>query len=196
MKKVLLTLGLGALGIAAHAQVINTYPEFSGEITDGWFGTAQTFAAPASELVSYQFGISGAASGNNLTVSLYNWTANAPVGSALFSTTVAWPTSSGDVLINNIDAALTTGDEYGVVVDFNGYSGESENFVTKSLSDPNPTGHGYWSDAPTDSTQWNAVSTLDTEFMATFSPAPEPFTVIGLGIGCVALVRRRIKAKA
>ena len=124
MAKLTLTLGIVAFALAAHAQVINTYPEYTGNITNGYGGTAQTFAAPASELLSYQFGVQGTASGNNLTISLYSWSAGAPVGSALYSTTVAWPTSAGDVLISNIDTVLTTGAEYGVIVNFDGFTGQ------------------------------------------------------------------------
>jgi hypothetical protein len=192
MKAVLVTFILG-FAVASQAQVIDTYPYYTGGVTNGWNMVGQSFDALGSVMTDYQFGIDGNPTGAPLTVSVFNWDGeNGPTGAALYSTTLTWPGSTGDVILSGINVGMTTGNHYGVVVDLKGSTSLSVHYTGDKTG--NPTGHGFWKN-DVDPT-WTSFPTLDTEFKATFSSVPEPASFAVLGLGALALVRRRKTAKS
>ncbi|MBS1700638.1 MAG: PEP-CTERM sorting domain-containing protein [Armatimonadetes bacterium] len=174
--------------VSAHAQVIDTYPFWDGSITAGWTAIGQSFDAPGSTLTDYQFAIEGNANGGTLNVSVFNWIAGTgPTGASLYSTSVAWPTSTGDVVLSGLNIPMTVGGHYGVVVDLSGSTSQSVHYMGNTTG--NPSGNGYWSGD--DGATWNDFPGLSTEFKATFSSVPEPASMAVLGVGALALLRRR-----
>jgi hypothetical protein len=176
--------------VVSRAQVIDTYPFWDGNVTNAWTAVAQTFDAPGSTLSDYQFAIDGNPSGGTLNISLYDWIAGTgQTGAALYSTSVAWPTSTGDVVLSGINVALSTGSHYGMVVELGGAIDPSVHFMTNVTG--SPTGYGYWSGD--NGTTWGGIPGFSTEFRATFGSVPEPASFAVLGLGALALVRRRRK---
>ncbi len=176
--------------VVSRAQVIDTYPFWDGNVTNGWTAIAQTFDAPGSTLTDYQFGIDGNSAGGTLNISLYNWVAGTgQTGAALYSTSVAWPSSTGDIVLSGINVAVTNGSHYGMIVELGGSNALSVHYMGNVTG--SPTGYGYWSGD--NGSTWSGIPGLSTKFRATFDPVPEPATFAVLGLGALALVCRRRK---
>ncbi|MBI5706579.1 MAG: PEP-CTERM sorting domain-containing protein [Armatimonadetes bacterium] len=186
MKRVSLVLVSLVFAVtSALATVIDTYPYWDGGITSGWTTVGQSFDAAGSVMTDYQFAIEGGS--GSLTVEVYNWTAGlGPTGAALYSTVVAWPTTTGDVVLSGINVAMTMGGHYGVVVD--GVGPSSVHWMGNTLG--NPTGDGYWGYGIGGLSIFDGLS---TQFKATFDVVPEPASIAALGLGLVAVMRRRAK---
>lgn len=180
--------GLGAAGIA-QAYVIDTYPYWDGNITNGWYAVAQSFVVDGTDnvLQNYTFHIAGGS--GNLMFSIVPWDLNVgPTGGAVYTANAAWPGSDGDVSFNGINTALTPGATYAGIVDLQGQSGQSVYWMANNTG--NPTGDSSWRDVNGD-WQFLGGSGWSTEFRAEFSPVPEPVSLIALGAGLAALLRRR-----
>lgn len=180
-----------AVSAGAQAYVIDTYPNWDGNVTNGWFAIAQSFVVDNTDnvLLNYKFGIDGGS--GNLGFEIVPWSlASGPTGAAVYSTNVAWPGSTGDVMISGINTALTPGGTYAAIVDLQGQSGQSVHWMVNNVG--NPTGHSSWRDSG-GAWQFLGGSGWSTKFRAEFAPVPEPASMIGLGIGLLALARRRRK---
>lgn len=167
--------------------IIDTYPDWDGSVTDRWFRIAQSFTTPADNVLSdWKFALDPPVGQNTVSFEVFAWDDNVgPVGNALFSAVAAWPANGGDVLVENINLPLVTGELYGAVVDLLGYSGPSVHFQfnQNSYSDGDASWYrGGWRFL---NSGWN------TKFRATF--VPEPTSLLSLGLGVILLMRRRGK---
>ncbi|MCL4197913.1 MAG: hypothetical protein KJZ69_10525 [Phycisphaerales bacterium] len=130
-----------ALAAPTFAQtIIDTYPYWDNNITNGWPRMAQSFVAPTDNtLDNYKFGFAG--SGVTIQVDVYQWDDNVgEVGPSLYSTQVTG--NPGDITISNINLTLTPGTTYALVFDFQGYSGQSIHWMQNNTG--NPGGHSSW----------------------------------------------------
>jgi hypothetical protein len=183
---------LSAIGLAAVAPAVtifDTFPDWDGNVTSGWFAQAQEFVVPADNvLVDYRFQMVAAAGAQTLTFGVYAFSATGPTGSALYTSTVPWTT--GQVFqFSAINLTLTTGTQYFGVINFNGYSGITNHFNGNQTS--YSAGNGWWMEA---GGAWSDLNGLNQKFRAEFHAVPEPASLAALGLGALALVRRRRKA--
>jgi hypothetical protein len=187
---VILLLTLGMYPSAAFAkEVINTFPNWDGQVTNGWSATAQTFIVPASSILqSYQFGIEPSNHGGDLDFSVHAWTIEGPVEPSLFTRTIPWPTHGDSLVVNDIDLALIPAQIYSVKIDFNGYSGPSVHFTQIPAY---ASGHAQWFNGT-----WNDYPELDHRFRATFVPEPSSMGLAAIGVSAWGLVRRARKPRA
>jgi len=169
--------------------VIETYSSlFSDNITHGYSATAQTFTVPADNvLLSYMFKISPRTVDGDLDFSIYSWSGNSQVGSALYNVTAPWTTSTTDINIPGINLALTTGGLYGAVIDLTGYTDDS--VIFKGPGDSYSGGRAYWGYG---TLPWyyslDSDHVFRAEFTAEGSAVPEPSTMLLLGSGLIGLV--------
>lgn len=180
MKTLFATLLVGAAALS-QATVIDTYPDWDGNITNGWQYVAQSFTAPSDNvLLNWTFGTN---SQPNLGFSIFAWDPNSgPTSGALFQTTVN-AGGGGDFTVSNINLALTTGNVYAVVyeTDLN----QSIHFQTNNTSYTG--GCASWNNGT-----WNFLNSgWNTQFRAEFGTVPEPGTLAALALGALILVRRR-----
>lgn len=178
---------------ALATTVIDTYPSWDGNVTVGWLATAQTFTAPADNvLLNYKFAVAPRSGNGNVNFSIYNW-GGGPVGVPLYSAVLPWTTVGGDVLVSGINLALTTGNLYGADIDLLGYSGASVHFTGNN---PYGGGGGWWWDG---SSWFNyTFDGLDHKFRAEFEGrpvVPEPATLLLLGSSLAGLAAWRRKSK-
>jgi hypothetical protein len=173
------------------ATVINTYPDWDGTITYGWDAVAQSFVAPADNtLLSWKFGIAPATNGspnNNVLFQIVAWDqSSGPVGAALFSREVAWPSAGGDILVDNIGLTLTPGSRYAAIANLeNRYEGQSVHFQLNQTSYNG--GNASWFSVPS---SWQYLdSTWNTQFRAEFAAIPEPGTVPLILLSLLMLLR-------
>ncbi len=178
-----------ALSTAAFGSVtISTWNTSNTIDSNGWAFAAQTFVAPGTSLTDYSVGFYNQYSPGQLSFSVYAWSGDSPVGSALFSTTnLSW---IGDGYTTGpINVALTQGNQYGVVLD---WGGTCCDYLVYGL-DSYAGGLGYWS---MDGVAWSAFSEYDEQFTAVFNGStPEPGSLILLGSGVLGLagtLRRKI----
>ncbi|PWU17669.1 MAG: hypothetical protein C5B50_10895 [Verrucomicrobia bacterium] len=181
-------IGCLAMALCARtwATVIDTYPDWDGNVTLDYVQVAQSFLAPSDNILSsWQFTLAPAAGPTNVLFEIVPWNATSgPSGGPLFSRTVGWAATGGDVLVTNINLALTPGSRYAALVDLNGYAGQSLNFQFNQNS--YNLGSGAWLGGSPPS--WKYLNgTYNTEFRAVFSPVPEPTGVFFLGIAGAAL---------
>ena len=180
-------LSIAALPIHA-TMIIDTYQDYDGQVTSGWYATAQTIVATTDNiLVNYTFGLEGRATPGFIEFAVFEWGTTGPVGSSLFSTEVEWSTID-NVEISGINLLLNTGDMYGMVVDLIGFGGQSVFFNTNR--DSYDGGNGWWR---TGGGTWYEYSDYNHVFLAEFesTPVPEPATLGLLLLGGLARLRRR-----
>jgi hypothetical protein len=176
-----------ALSTAAFGTTIDTWNTSNTIHSNGWALAAQTITAPGNELTDYNVGFYQQYPAGQLSLSIFNWSGNSPVGSALFSTTnLTW---IGDGYTTGaINVALTTGNLYGFVVNWGGTCCDYLVYGNDSYSG----GEGYWS---FDNVTWTAYPQYDEQFTAVFNgtstPEPGSMMLLGSGILGVAGVLRR-----
>lgn len=180
---VVLLLTLGMQPSAAFAkEVINTFPNWDGQVTEGWNATAQSFTVPASPILqSYQFGIEPSNHGGDLDFTVHTWSITGPNEPALFTRTIPWPTQGDSLVVNNIDLELIPNNVYSVKIDFKGYTGKSVHFTQLPAYSG---GNAQWFIG-----RWNDFPELDHRFRATFVPEPSSMGLVAIGVSAWALVR-------
>jgi hypothetical protein len=166
----------------ALAQSYNTYPDWDGSYTSGWYAIGQQFTAPGGDLLSYEFGMYGGTGSFDFLIE-----EGTPGGTVLLDDSVTWdwePTSSDYTWTG--DVAMTAGDTYSVVIDLDGSNAPSEAFMFNDDANV-PGGVASWY-----SGGWVPIGGLETEFNATFaSSTPAPAAAIPALLGFVGMVRRR-----
>jgi len=180
-------------GPALAQTIIDTYPYWDNNITNGWARMAQSFIAPTDNVLeTYTFGFDG--SNVNIQVDVYEWDETVgEVGPSLYSTQVVG--NPGDITLSNINLALNSGTRYALVFDFQGYSGPSIHYMLNDTG--NPGGDASW---------WNGSwqylnSGWNTKFRAEFSgggrftirlsgscPGPKTLSWSGAGSGQMGIL--------
>lgn len=163
--------------------VIDTYPFWDNNITNGWLATAQSFIAPSHNVLTrYTFGFEASVP---VQFDVFQWDENSgPVGGSLY--TLNFNSSVGDNTVSNINLSLTPGTMYAVIVNFLGYSGPSMHWMTNTTG--NPTGDASWWDG----SSWNFLNSgWSTKFRAEFSEVPAPGALALLGAAGLATRGRR-----
>lgn len=183
--------GVAAVVAAAAASspcladhVIDTYPFWDNNITNGWLATAQSFIAPTHNILSrFTFGFE--TGGLPLSFDVFQWDENSgPIGGSLFHTNIN--SVAGDNTVSGINLALNAGTMYAVIVDFQGFSGPSMHWMTNTTG--NPTGDASWWDG----SSWNFLNSgWSTKFRAEFSEVPAPGALALLGAAGLATRGRR-----
>jgi hypothetical protein len=176
--------GVAIAQMASATTVIDTYPDWDGNVTNGWLGVAQSFTTPTDNvLVSWTFAIDPGQS--NVNCSVYAWDNTVgTMGGSLYSTNI--DCSAGGDYTFNPNLALTAGGLYAVVYDFNGNAGASIHFQVNQNSYAG--GDASWFDG----SGWQYLdSGWNTTFKAKFDAVPEPATLLLFGLGAIALRRKR-----
>lgn len=183
-------LALATAVLAQADATIDTIPSWFGTQSGGYDMVAQRFYLPNSTdlfLNDYSFELKNAAS---LTFSVVPWN-YAPAGPALFSRT--FTADAGLVTVSGIGAMLTPGTQYAAVVDFNGDSGNG--IGIESFNTAYPQGSAAFHSAQYGVWLYQTYN-YSTAFKADFAPVPtpEPASVAALGLGALAMLRRRKRA--
>jgi hypothetical protein len=188
-------LGL-AVCTGVSAAVIDTYPDWDGNITQSYSRVAQSFLAPADNLLaSWQFTLAPNAAPTNLLFQVVPWNpSSGPSGAALFSRNLGWPAEGGDVVVNNINLALAPGTLYAAVIDFNGFRGQSVFFEQNQNSYNH--GNASWFGGIVNPTWVYLNSTYNTQFRAEFLAVPEPTNLLALFLAATALLRYLVRTKS
>jgi hypothetical protein len=182
-----LWLGLALCGHASAA-IINTYPDWDGNVTLSYSKVAQSFLAPADNLLaSWQFTLAPNSAATNLTFRIVPWNPlSGPTGAALFTRNLSWPAQGGDVLVDNINLTLSPGFSYAALIDFNSYRGQSVFFEYNQNSYNHGNASWFGGINPT----WIYLnSTYNTQFRAEFLAVPEPTNLLALALAAGALLR-------
>jgi hypothetical protein len=175
--------------------VIDTYPDWDGNVTESYFKVAQSFLAPADNtLASWKFTLATSPGPTNILFEIVPWNASSgPSGSPLFSRTVSWSASGGDILVDNINLTLTPGSRYAAIVDLRSYGGPSVNFEYNQ--DSYNQGNAAWF-AGINPTWKYLNSTYNTQFRAEFYAVPEPACLFAMGLVGIVFVRHLNRKKA
>ncbi len=185
------------LPLAANT-VLNTFPDGPSTYTNAYVLEAQTFITPSDNVLSdFAFQMFNAP-GQLVQLEIFAWGASGPVGSALYtSNSVARTNALLNLTVSGINLALTTGNEYGAVLDSFGYSGENAAYNTNQTS---YSGGDLWLVSNSGSV-WADHPGLNLYFQATFVPGqgtstPEPGAVVlmGAGLGVLGLLVKRKRA--
>jgi hypothetical protein len=184
------------LAICTHASaaVINTYPDWDGNVTLSYSKVAQSFLAPTDNfLASWQFTLAPNSAPTNLLFQIVSWNPlSGPSGAALFTRNLSWPAQGGDVLVDNINLSLTPGARYAAVIDFNGYRGQSVFFEYNQNSYNHGNASWFGGINPT----WVYLnSTYNTEFRAEFLAVPEPVSLLALALAVPTLLRHPTRTR-
>jgi len=165
----------------------------------GEFESANKFTAGASGVISNLIiPITLVGGTNTFTVEIVNDNSNA-VGSTVIESWSAnsvgsfgsW--SAPDTLAGNGTGSLVSGTAYWIEVVANPLSSNGYGVFNWSGNDSG-VGGTAGTDAYNTGTGWNYQSSTLGAFEINVQPAPEPFTVVGLAVGSLALLRRRKKA--
>lgn len=171
MVVLIIAIVLSASSVLAST-FIDTYISPTGSVTDNYTGIAQTFVAPADNVLeSFTFGIAPRSVNGSLSFSIYEWSGQSPAGTALYSVAVDWPIVTSDIHVSGINLILTTGGLYAAVIDLQGYNLNSVHYVESDLY---AGGNGFWT---RDLTQWIGIPEYDLLFQAEFTakmPDPDP----------------------
>lgn len=178
--------GIGiAIAISSPASaelVIDTYPYWTGDVTNGWERSAQTFSlpGPAKVLDEFTFGFGGGPP--EMLFSIVVWDVeNGPVGDALFETILAG--FVGDISVTDIGLALEPGVMYAAVTDYLGYDELGTHAMAGTEGNPGGNGGAWYRDGA-----WTILPGYQTQFRAEFIAVPAP--AAGL-LPLLALRRRR-----
>lgn len=190
MKRGFALLGFAAVACAAQsAEFIDTYPDWTGNVTNGWFKVAQSFEVDPINTTFQNLRFSLGPGNGDILVELYKFDANGPTGSALFNRIIARPAAGGQIYIPDAHTIMFPAGKYGFVVDMLGNNGPSVHFNVHQTS--YNEGHAYFHDG----TSWSAFTNLNLTFRAEFSALPEPGTMVAVGAGVVGLLARQRRVK-
>jgi hypothetical protein len=189
MKRALVFVGFALVG-SAQALVIDTYPDWQGNITDGWQKAAQSFEVDSlsTTLQNLRFSMAPS-SGASVKVQVFRFDANGPTGAALFERTVARPAGGGQIYISDVATQTFPAGTYGFVLDM---LGQTTNTAYYNINQNSYNqGHSFFFDG----TAWTSFPTYNLTFRAEFSSLPEPGTVVAICVGGLgSLARRRRKS--
>lgn len=171
-------------GIASAATTYSNWDVWDGNTTFGWFAQAQSFPVPAGDnvLLNWQSQFDSSMNGMQVGFAITDLVGGVPGGTTYFT---ANPTidGTGTVTIGSINLALVSGQNYAAVWDFNGYSGNSIQWIS---SDTAP-GNGLWRD---EAGTWSDFAGFDQRYIANFG-VPAPGAAALLGLGALGALRRR-----
>ncbi|MDQ2985399.1 MAG: PEP-CTERM sorting domain-containing protein [Armatimonadota bacterium] len=188
MNKAILPVMATVLWASSGATTIfDNFPQWDGNITDGWFGQAQSMTTPAVDniLMEWRFEMAAGNTVGQVGGSVQTMAGNVPSGVVLWSDTAVVPGQGGVIIFNNIGLSLTSGQAYAFVVDFLGYSGETIHFSTNNSMQ----GDGIWFNGP----WFNFGPDLDQKIYARYEAVPEPATLVGFGAGLLLLGIRKLR---
>lgn len=188
MKKLALLVAVPVMAAssASALTIIDTYPDYTGNVTSNWFAVAQTITWPGPDddvLDFYKFALAPGEKAGVVRLEIFEWSDTGPVGGALFSRERPWDPAGGDISTGIISLQLGHGSLYGVVVDLQGYSGQSVHYNTNRNSYTG--GNGWWRNG---AGEWMDFPSLNTKFRAEFIPEPATFAAVSFGL--LALLRR------
>ncbi|MHC4834036.1 MAG: hypothetical protein ACYTFH_09150 [Planctomycetota bacterium] len=173
----MLTLATAVSGSASAELVIDTYPYWTGDVTNGWERSAQTFSLPdtAKVLDSFTFGFGGGPP--EMLFSIVVWDVeNGPVGDALFERVLAG--FVGDISVADIGLALEAGVMYAAVTDYLGYDELGTHAMLGTEGNPGGNGGAWYRDGA-----WTFLPGYQTQFRAEFIAVPAPAAAIVLAAG-------------
>lgn len=181
-------VGIGiALATPAAAEfVIDTYPYWDGNVTNGWERSAQTFSVPGPTKVvldRFIFGFGGGPP--EMVFSIVVWDVETgPVGEALFQEFL--PGFVGDITISDIGLVLEAGVMYAAITDYLGYDQQGTHAMAGNEGNPGGNGGAWYRDGA-----WTILPSYQTQFRAEFVAVPAPATAALLLLAAASSHRRR-----
>ena len=180
-------------GTTSADTVIDTIPDWDGNVSSAWTNIAQSFTVPEGDIVlnTFELGI-GSLNGGSYNLLLHAWDpiGDHAVGNALYDSGLLAAPGALTFIEFEIGVALAAGESYAIIVHWDNRGISSG--VAFSFADQYDGGYNTYTDGSIfDPWEFGPDTDFEMAFRATFKiPAPATLAMLGAA-GLVGRRRRR-----